>query len=279
MGDDVWVHAVVLCSPTLLPSQEKYQRLKAIDVDWYIDEKLQTTRSFSRAPGSSMVDRDQATSLQVKSPAASEPMQHMYTAKDCGDGTFYLHVDITWFGESRRISTVGVSFLFSLIIPIRFPFVLSPRSVPQNDTERVQDLLRREVSFAIIGGAWTSKTTFAYSVFSEVRSKHARSAVRFLTISRATALAAGESAETLYGFGGVPLMNELSTSGQVRGGFEGIVAGIRRQDRWLQSWRRVKILFVDGAFLLSQRTFACMDHTARVLRDCDAPFGGIQMVK
>ena len=77
------------------------------------------------------------------------------------------------------------------------------------------------------------------------------------------------NARTLHSWSGIRLG---------KGPIDTIVAQVMRNKKAKTAWKKIKILIVDEVSMMSKKIFEICDHIARVLRNNDKPFGGIQII-
>ncbi len=53
---------------------------------------------------------------------------------------------------------------------------------------------------------------------------------------------------------------------------------IKKSTKYLNRWRRVNVLIIDEISMLSRELFEKLEQLARIIRDNNAPFGGIQLI-
>jgi hypothetical protein len=73
---------------------------------------------------------------------------------------------------------------------------------------------------------------------------------------------------TLHSFAGV---------GRANGTLDEIVAFVRRSRNSCNRWEQCRLLIIDEISMLDGDLFDKLEHVARVIRENDQPFGGIQL--
>lgn len=103
--------------------------------------------------------------------------------------------------------------------------------------------------------------------------KHLRVAGRKVAVTAPTTLAASHiQGSTLHKFAGWRPNAEMEQS------VDELVSDARRRKVFGQRWRQTQVLIIDEISMVNAPFFEKMDAVARVLRGCEEPWGGIQLI-
>lgn len=103
----------------------------------------------------------------------------------------------------------------------------------------------------------------------------------FVTASTGIAASHLPGGITLHMFAGIPVSwLEEGCFGQENRKLtpKEIAARLMKFEAKVQRWKQCKCLIIDEISMLHGEYFAVVDQVARIIRNCDKPFGGIQLV-
>ena len=145
-----------------------------------------------------------------------------------------------------------------------------PISISALSTEQrgVMDLVRTGKSVFITGSGGVGKSFLLKEIIRDLKQREKKNV--------------GVSAST--GIAGVPIgaitLHSLLGFGLVEEGVDEIITKIRRNDYapHCQRWKQMNTLVVDEISMISPKFFDTCDRLIREMRDCDRPFGGLQVI-
>ncbi|KAL2932636.1 ATP-dependent DNA helicase pfh1 [Bienertia sinuspersici] len=163
----------------------------------------------------------------------------------------------------------------SPIFPFKKPqksHVKRPRtsivSVQWTDQQlQVFDAIERRQSVFITGSAGTGKTMLIQEIIKLLRKLHGKKEVSVTAPTGIVACSLG--GQTLHSFAGVGLAEADA---------ETLLSKVLDNKRVLRRWRMVKALVVDEISMVEGEFFDKLEYLARMIRENDEPWGGIQLV-
>lgn len=139
---------------------------------------------------------------------------------------------------------------------------------------------RRSLMFT--GGAGTGKSVLVRALVKELRRRyHFPDAVAVCAMTGIAALHIG--GQTIHSWAGIGLGNRpvLPPSGKRQGPrnkSESLLDTVTRSKPARKRWMSVQVLLVDEVSMLDAVLFDKLEQLSRLVRNCDEPFGGIQLV-
>ena len=124
------------------------------------------------------------------------------------------------------------------------------------------------VSLFFTGSAGTGKSFVLRVMVEELQLKHGYSSV-FVTASTGMA-GCNIQGVTLHSFAGL---------GLARGTKEDLAEQIKKKKHVIQRWNRANVLIIDEISMISADFFTKVEYVARKFRECEKPFGGLQVVR
>ena len=122
-------------------------------------------------------------------------------------------------------------------------------------------------SLFFTGSAGTGKSFVLRVMVEELQLKHGYSTV-FVTASTGLA-GCNIQGVTLHAFAGIGLAKESK---------EELVKMAKKKDHVVQRWNRANVLIIDEVSMVSASFFEKIEYVARKIRECEKPFGGVQVV-
>ena len=119
----------------------------------------------------------------------------------------------------------------------------------------------------ITGPGGSGKSVFIKELVKYFKNKSKRTQVCALTGCAAILLEC--SAKTIHSWGGL---------GLARGNIESLARKISMNKHKRQNWKCIDVLIVDEVSMMSEKLFNLIDLIAKICRNSDQPFGGIQVV-
>jgi len=134
--------------------------------------------------------------------------------------------------------------------------------------ETALDYARNGLSFFLTGSAGTGKSFLLTRIISELAGNSRRKMNIALTATTGIA-AVAINGQTLHKWSGIRLGNGTPCQ---------LVDGIKKNAKAVNNWRNVKILIVDEISMLHPTLLEKLDTVAKLMRNSDKPFGGIQVI-
>lgn len=136
-----------------------------------------------------------------------------------------------------------------------------------SEQQHIKSVFLSGQSLFLTGAAGTGKTHLIRDLIQSTARKEPEKLITALT--GCAAILIHENAKTLASWAGIGIANEDDDK---------IIERIKKHKMWSKNWRRCQVLFVDEVSMLSKRVFELLDKTAKGVRNCDLPFGGMQIV-
>lgn len=137
----------------------------------------------------------------------------------------------------------------------------------QQDAER--KILSGQNVF-LTGAAGVGKSFLLRHVIKALKAKYSLCKGEPVAVCASTGIAAHNlEGRTIHSFAGI---------GFGEGGQKNVLEKVQRSSRATASWRNVQVLIIDEISMLDSNIFDLLDFIARTIRNCEKPFGGIQVV-
>lgn len=131
----------------------------------------------------------------------------------------------------------------------------------------VNYVVAKEQNVFFTGSAGTGKSVVLRHLVDELKRKHGSYCVG---VTASTGLAACNiGGQTVHKYLGIGLGTESP---------QDLASKIKRQGVTKRRWRTIKVLVIDEISMIDGKLFTKIDQVARILRNSDEPFGGIQIV-
>ncbi|KAH9394741.1 DNA helicase [Tyrophagus putrescentiae] len=159
--------------------------------------------------------------------------------------------------------------------PVRSLKVLNSNNLTDEQYSVLRSVMHGESLF-FTGSAGTGKSYLLKFIISRLPPE-----TTFVTASTGIAASHLPGGITLHMFAGIPVSwLEEGCFGQENRKLtpKEIAARLMKFEAKVQRWKQCKCLIIDEISMLHGEYFAVVDQVARIIRNCDKPFGGIQLV-
>ena len=116
----------------------------------------------------------------------------------------------------------------------------------------------------LTGPGGTGKTALIREIYNNCNKN-----IQLTALTGVAAIQLHERAKTLHSWAGIGLGDQS---------VDKYVTKIRSSKALLDKWKKIQILVIDEVSMLSDDLFDKLEGIARIIRQCDKPFGGIQVV-
>lgn len=132
--------------------------------------------------------------------------------------------------------------------------------------KQVYNLVLSNHNVFLTGPGGTGKTALIKVIYDSLKTKKN---IQLTAMTGVAAIQLHESAKTIHSWAGIGLGDQSVSK---------YVTKIRSSKALSDKWKKIEILVLDEVSMLSDELFDKLEEIARIVRNCDKSFGGIQIV-
>ena len=134
------------------------------------------------------------------------------------------------------------------------------------EQRQVYNLVLSNHNVFLTGPGGTGKTALIKVIYDSLKTKKN---IQLTAMTGVAAIQLHESAKTIHSWAGIGLGDQSVSK---------YVTKIRSSKALLDKWKKIETLVLDEVSMLSDELFDKLEEIARIVRNCDKSFGGIQIV-